>query len=70
MTKAGIDTSKFKPHSVRAAATSAAGERQVPISEILQTAGWSREKTFRTYYQKPVVKDNNFADAILKLSKD
>ena len=70
MTEAGINTSRFKPHSVRAAATSAAGEKQVPIVDILQTAGWSRERTFRTYYQKPVVKDNKFADAILNLSKD
>ena len=54
MNKAGIDTKIFTPHSVRAAATSNAVERKVPIQTILDTAGWSTDCVFRKYYQKPV----------------
>ena len=39
---AGIDTTVFKAHSTRAAATSAAKEKGFLIGDILQTAGWSR----------------------------
>lgn len=54
MKSAGVDVKKFKPHSTRAAATSAANKHGVPVSQILQTAGWSNEKTFRKYYNKPL----------------
>ena len=40
MTAAGIDTSIFKPHSTRSAATSAAKVADVPLDEIMATAGW------------------------------
>ena len=46
----GIDTSVFKAHSVRSASTSHAYARGIPIAEILRTADWSNEKTFRKYY--------------------
>lgn len=62
---AGIDTSKFKAHSTRAAATSAAESRKVPVSDILATAGWTSENTFRTFYKKPILSGVSFADAIL-----
>lgn len=60
MQHAGIDTSCFKPHSTRAASTSAASTLGVPIAEILDTAGWSNEATFSKYYKKPILlnKDN------------
>ena len=51
--KAGINTSIFKAHSTRAAATSAV-TRQVDITTILKTAGWTNCKTFATYYNKKV----------------
>ena len=56
MKLSGIDTKIFLPHSVRSAAVSKA---KVPITTILKTAGWSKECTFRKFYQKPV---NNTAD--------
>ena len=49
MKDSGVDVTCFKPHSTRAAATSAADKLGVPISLILQTAGWSNERTFRQY---------------------
>ena len=56
MGKAGIDTSVYKAHSTthRAAATSAAKGKQVPIDTILSAAGWSSESTFARSYDKPI----------------
>jgi site-specific recombinase XerD len=65
MGKAGIDTSKFKPHSTRAASTSAASRASVKLEEILETAGWSSESTFAKYYNKPIAKKNQFANKLL-----
>ena len=54
MAKAGIDTCVYKAHSTRAAATSAAKGKQVPIDTILSTAGWSSESTFARFYDKSI----------------
>ncbi len=54
MKNAGLDTSIFTPHSLRAASTSAAARKGVPLQTILTTAGWSNECTFRKYYDKPL----------------
>lgn len=54
MAKAGIDTSVYKAHSTRAAVTSAAKGKKVPIDTILSTAGWSSESTFARFYDKPI----------------
>lgn len=51
---AGLDTNTFTPHSLRSASTSAATRARVPLNTILATAGWSRESTFRKYYDKPL----------------
>ena len=64
--KAGIDTSVFKPHSTRAASTSAAKAAGVSMDEILSQAGWSNCATFKTFYNKPVVQEQCFAETILK----
>ena len=50
LASAGIDTSVFKTHSVRSAATSHAHAKGVPIAEILRAADWTNERTFRKYY--------------------
>lgn len=65
LTAAGIDTSIFKSHSTRAASSSAARAKFVPISDIIETAGWSSDRTFQKYYNKPIVKENGFANAVL-----
>lgn len=54
MAKAGIDTSVYKAHSTRAAVTSTAKGKQVPMDTILSTAGWSSESTFARFYDKPI----------------
>lgn len=47
---AGIDTSVFKAHSVRGASVTNAYIKGVPVAEILRTADWTNERTFRKYY--------------------
>lgn len=54
MAKEGIDTSVYKAQSTRAAVTSAAKGKQVPIDTILCTVGWSSESTFVRFYDKPI----------------
>lgn len=60
MISAGVDTSVYKPHSIRSAAVSKAKSNSVPVHDILSTAGWSSEKTFAKFYDKPI--DSNTSD--------
>ena len=65
MESSGVDTSAFKPHSTRAAAMSKAKASNVPIDEILRTAGWSSSRCFDRFYNKPVG-TSTFASAVLQ----
>lgn len=70
MSSAGTDISIFKPHSTRSASVSAAKSNSVPVDIILQTAGWSSEKTFAAFYNKPITVSSNFyAKAVLEHKK-
>lgn len=63
--KAGVNTKVFSAHSTRAAATSAACSNNVSINTIMDAAGWSRESTFRKFYDKPVQAVVNFGDELV-----
>ena len=63
--QAGIDSDIFKPHSTRAASTSAAAKLTVPIQSIMKAAVWKKDCTFRKFYQKPLNVEDEFALAIL-----
>lgn len=66
LTSSGIDTSKFKSHSTRAASASLLADSNVNIKDILISAGWSNEKTFRSFYHKPLeTNDFNYGQAIM-----
>lgn len=70
MAAAGINTDVYKAHSTRAAASSAAGDTDLPVKTILEQAGWSNEKTFHQYYKKPKErprskKPQDFASAVI-----
>ena len=56
---AGIDTNIYKPHSTRAAATSKAKSKNVPIDLILQAGMWTNETTFSKFYDKPITENSN-----------
>ena len=67
LTRAGINTKIFKPHSTRSASTSAAAASDLDISHILKTANWSRATTFAKFYNKQVTDDNGiFMKTILR----
>ena len=63
---AGIDVTLFKSHSLRHASTSKALKVGVPIEQILAKAGWSSDKMFSTYYNKPITNVQIFEDKLLK----
>ena len=67
MAEAGVDVTTFKPHSTRAAAASKAKNASVPVKEILDTAGWSSERTFDRFYNKPFQKNGGFATSVLTI---
>ena len=61
---ARVDTSIFKTHSVRGAATSAAANAFVPLQEILNMADWSNASTFQRFYHRPVF-STSFGHAVV-----
>ena len=65
MKKAGINTELFKPHSTRGASSSTAKAANIPIQDIMVTAGWRSESVFAKFYDRPIVRDNRFAEAVL-----
>ena len=62
--QAGIDITKFSAGSSRAASTSAAKQSGLPITQILQAGGWSRQDTFTRFYDKEIL-PCSFGDAVL-----
>ena len=62
-----VDTVRFKAHSTRAAATSLADFRHVPMDTILKFAGWKSSSTFARYYKRPLMADSEsrFCHAVL-----
>ncbi|KAB0805144.1 hypothetical protein PPYR_02114 [Photinus pyralis] len=67
---AGIDTSRFKPHSTRHSSSSAALRQGVSLESICRTVGWSEQTgTFAKFYNRPLGDKTAFANAILRLSK-
>jgi len=66
---AGLDITQFTAGSTRSAVASKAEKGGAPIDDILKAGGWSRESTFRRFYDKPTVKQSTFADKVLKTSK-
>ena len=64
--RSGIDTNIYGAHSVRAASTSRAKLKAVPVQEILEKAGWSNERTFSKFYDKKILTDDSFVSAVLQ----
>ena len=53
LSKAGVDRC-FTTHSTRAASTSMARLKGVPLQSIMKSAGWANAKTFARFYNKPL----------------
>ena len=69
LSKAGVDTTMYGPHSVRSAVTSKANVNSVPLDVILKKAEWSREKTFVKFYNIEIVNEDNFINEIFRSSR-
>ena len=65
MTRSGIDTNIYGSHSVRSASTSKAKLKMVPIADIINKAGWSRQSTFAKFYDKEIQERDRFEEAVL-----
>ena len=63
MQQTGVDTPAFKAHSTRSVATSAAHEAGISVVDIIKTADWRRESTFRKFYYK-FIQDFAFGQSI------
>jgi len=64
--QAGIDIKTFSAHSTRAASTSTAEAKGIPIQCIMDSAGWSNCTTFVKFYKKPQQVVNNYGSELLK----
>ena len=61
---AGIDSTIFKAHSIRAASTSAAAKKHLPLDDIIKMGDWTSPSTFQRFYYKPTI-DDAYARTIL-----
>lgn len=69
LSNSGIDVKKFKAHSTRSAASSAALRVGTSTDTIRKAAGWShKSQTFNKFYNKPLCSNDFFANYIKKLS--
>ncbi|MEW8548627.1 MAG: hypothetical protein AB2693_34430 [Candidatus Thiodiazotropha sp.] len=59
----GINTETFKAHSYRSASVSAAFSRGCSLKNILDTADWSSDKTFKKFYCRHSVRKENISYA-------
>ena len=60
-----MDTSIFKAHSVCGASSTAAAEKGVLIADILCTADWSKDSTFKRFYYRPSA-GSGYAQTVLQ----
>lgn len=69
--RGGVNIEKFKGHSTRHAATSAALRTGINIEAIRNAAGWSQKShTFCKFYNKPIndANEHSFADYINRIN--
>ena len=66
MSSAGIDIQKYVTHSCRAAASSFALKRNIPLKIIMDSCGWSSSSTFANHYKKTIVETTTIGQRILE----
>ena len=59
LTDAGVDTSVSKAHSCLSAYSSKAQDIGVSLNEILKRGCWKSKRTFRTYYCRGIINEDN-----------
>ena len=65
MNKSGIDMNKYVTHSCRAAASSYAHKRKIPLKKIMDSCGWTSESTFANHYRKKIEDDLTIGEQML-----
>ena len=65
MKKAGLDMTQYVTHSCKAAASSYANVRMVPVNKIMSSCGWSSESTFANHYHKDIVDSRTIGESLL-----
>ena len=65
---AGIDTGRFKAHSCRAASTSKANSKGLPLKHILMAGQWSKKTNFYRFYCRMIETDDRDEDTQFALS--
>ena len=69
MSHAGIDTTRFKAHSTRSAATSKAFRNGTPIDDVLMMADWSHAGTFFRFYCRSANESSGFSKTVLDIGQ-
>jgi integrase len=68
MAEAGIDTTKYTPHSFRSAVSTKAVSRGISIQDVKIHANWSlNSTTFETYYLKPLNRESTGARIVTNI---
>ena len=65
----GIDTTRFKAHSTRSAATSKAFRNGTPIDDVLMMAEWSHARTFFRFYCRSANESSGFSKTVLDIGQ-
>ena len=63
-----LDTKVYSAHSTRAASTSKAFGKAVPLDVIMKAAGWQSENTFHNFYNKPIIQTEDYSLTMAILS--
>lgn len=63
MTLSGIDTTKFKAHSVRGVSTSKAFRSGVSVDDVIKMTDWTNAGTFLKFYCRLEDGTNKFSRA-------
>ena len=62
MKESGVNMDMFGSHSTRAALTSKCKAAGLSFKELSKSAGWSTERFFALYYDKPI--EDNFSEIV------
>ena len=69
LAEAGLDTGKYKAHSVRAASTSKASMKGLSTPMVLERANWARASTFKKFYHRTTTQTSDcYQDKVLTLA--
>ena len=66
MARSGVNIEKYTTHSCRSAASSLAKSRNVALKKIMDSCGWSSERSFALHYDKYITSEETIGETLLK----